>query len=256
MLENVVAAQLYTVREFTKTARGVAETLKKVADIGYSAVQISGFGPVDPKVVAKMVGDNGLTVAATHIGWDRFLSELDVVIEEHILWKCKHPAIGGLFGEYRSLDGLKRFLDELAPVAEKLAQVGMDFSYHNHSHEFARYGDKTWIEMLYEQSDADMLKFELDVYWVQHGGADPAYWVRKCAGREPLLHLKDMAITKDREQRYAEVGEGNLNWPAILDAAQESGVEWYLVEQDQCYERDPFESLAISYRNLKAMGLS
>ena len=256
MLENVVAAQLYTVREFTKTAKGVAETLKKVADIGYSAVQISGFGSVDPKVVAKMVEDNGLTVAATHIGWDRFLNELDVVIEEHILWKCKHPAIGGLFGEYRSLDGLKRFLDELGPVAEKLTQVGMDFSYHNHSHEFARYGDKTWIEMLYEQSDADMLKFELDVYWVQHGGADPAYWVRKCAGREPLLHLKDMAITKDREQRYAEVGEGNLNWPAILDAAQESGVEWYFVEQDQCYERDPFESLAISYRNLKAMGLS
>jgi sugar phosphate isomerase/epimerase len=65
-----------------------------------------------------------------------------------------------------------------------------------------------------------------------------------------------MAVTPEREQRFAEIGEGNLNWPAILAAAAESGVEWYLVEQDRCYNRDPFESLDISYRNLRAMGLS
>ncbi|NLG51054.1 MAG: sugar phosphate isomerase/epimerase [Chloroflexi bacterium] len=255
-MNKVVAAQLYTVREYTKTIEGVAETLKKVADIGYSAVQISGFGAgIDPKDVARLVEDNGLIVASTHTGWDRFLNDLDGVIEEHLLWKCKHPAIGGLPGEYHNPDGLKRFLDELAPIAEKLAEVGMDFSYHNHNHEFAKYDGKTWISMLYEQADPKMLKAELDVYWVQAGGADPTFWVRKCAGREPLLHLKDMAITPKREVRFAEIGEGNLNWPAILEAAKESGVEWYFVEQDQCYERNPFDSLAISYRNLNAMGL-
>ena len=256
MTEDVVGAQLYTVRKFTQTAEGVAEALRKVADIGYTAIQMSGFGSVDPEEVAKMVEGNGLTVASTHTSWDRFLNDLDAVIEEHLLWKCSHPAIGGLPGEYRSLDGLKRFVDELAPVAEKLAQVGMDFSYHNHNHEFVKYGDKTWLQLLYEQTDSSTLKFELDVYWVQAGGADPALWVSKCAGREPLLHLKDMSITPEREQRYAEVGEGNLNWPAILAAAKKGGVKWYLVEQDQCYDRDPFESLAISYRNLQAMGLS
>jgi sugar phosphate isomerase/epimerase len=77
-----------------------------------------------------------------------------------------------------------------------------------------------------------------------------------CAGREPLLHLKDFAMAPGREQRFAEIGEGNMNWDSILQAAQESGVEWYLVEQDRCYDRDPFESLAISYRNLVAMGFS
>ncbi len=256
MAKNVVGAQLYTVREFTKTIGGVADTLKKVADIGYKAIQISGFGPVDPKEVAKLVQDNGLTVAATHMSWDRFLNDLDAVIEEHLLWECPHPAIGGLPAEYRSIDGLKRFVDELAPISEKLAQVGMDFSYHNHNHEFVKYDGKTWLQRLLENSDANLLKFELDVYWVQAGGADPAQWVAKCAGREPLLHLKDMIVTWEREQRFAEIGEGNLNWPAILNAAAKGGVEWYLVEQDQCYDRDPFESLAISYRNLVAMGLS
>ena len=256
MIENVVGAQLYTVREFTKDIQGVAESMKKVADIGYTTVQTSGFGPVDPKEVAKIAEDNGLAIVSTHTNWDRFLNDLDAVIEEHLLYKCSHPAIGSLPGEYGFADGVRRFIDELGPIVERLDQVGMDFSYHNHNHEFARYGDKTMMQMLYEEADPSVLKFAVNVYWVQAGGADPALWVRKCAGREPLLHLKDMRVTPQREQRFAEVGEGNLNWEAILAAAKESGVEWYLVEQDRCYDRDPFESLAISYRNLRAMGLS
>ncbi len=256
MAKGIVGAQMYTVREFCKTLPEIAESCKKVADIGYTAVQISGFGPADPKDIAKVMEDCELTVASTHTAWPRFLNDLDAVIEEHKLWKCEHPAIGGVPQEYRSVDGLKRFLDELAPVTEKLAAEGMDFSYHNHNQELVRYGEKTWLEMLYEQGDPRYLKAEIDTYWIQAGGGDPAEWVRKCAGREPLLHLKDMCVTPEREQRFAEIGEGNLNWPAIMEAAEEGGVEWHLVEQDRCYDRGPFESLAISYRNLKAMGLS
>jgi sugar phosphate isomerase/epimerase len=256
MPQNVVGAQLYTVREFTKDLDGIADTLKKVADIGYTAIQISGFGPADPREVAKLCEDNGLTVASTHRSWPDFLNDLDTEIEIHKLWKCEHPAIGSLSGEYRSLDGLKRFLDELAPISERLAAEGMDFSFHNHNDELVKYEGKTWLARLYDQASPDMLKAEIDTYWIQAGGGDPAAWVRRCAGREPLLHLKDFTMAPGREQRFAEVGEGNLNWEAILAAAQEGGVEWYLVEQDQCYDRDPFESLAISYRNLVAMGFT
>jgi sugar phosphate isomerase/epimerase len=156
--------------------------------------------------------------------------------------------------EYFSIEGLKRFVDELGPVTEKLAAAGMDFSYHNHNHELARYGGKTWLAMLYEQASPKMLKAEIDTYWITAGGGDPTVWIRRMFGRQPLLHLKDMVIGPDRQQRFAEIGEGNLNWQAILQAARESGVEGVLVEQDQCYERGPLESLAISYNNLKAMG--
>ena len=254
MAKPVLGAQLYTTRQFTKTIEGVVETFKKVRDIGYTAVQISAFGPVDPKEVAKVIEDSGLKVASTHTGWGRFLGELDAVMEEHKLWNCPHPAIGGLGSEYRTAEGLKKFLDELGPVAERLAAEGMDFSYHNHNHEFRRIGEKTWLATLYDTADPKTLKAEIDTYWIQAGGGDPAAWVKKCAGREPLLHLKDMTMSEDREQRFAEIGEGNLNWPAILRAAEEGGVEWLLIEQDNCYGRDPFESLAISFRNLKAMG--
>ena len=254
-MKPVLGAQLYTVREYTQTLTGIASSLHKIADIGYKAIQISGFGPADPQDVAELIHETGLIVAATHMPWSSFQDKLDEVITTHQLWGCSHAAIGGLPGEYYSLEGLQRFLDELKPIAAELSRAGIDFSYHNHNHELARYGKKTWLAQLYELADPDMLKAELDVYWIQAGGGDPAAWVKTCAGRQPLLHLKDMAVSPEREQRMAEIGEGNLNWQAILEAAAQGGVEWYLVEQDYCYERNPFDSLAISYRNLTAMGL-
>ena len=252
----MLGVQLYTVRDFIKTVDGVAETLEKIADIGYDGVEIAALGPVDPARVADLIEENGLMVAGTHVAWGRFLNELDEVIGEHKTWGCAHAGIGGLPVEYYSMEGLDRFLKELSPIVKKLALEGIDFSYHNHNHELARYGERTWLQMLYEKAKPEMLKAEIDVYWIQAGGGDPSDWVRRCAGREPLLHLKDMAVSRGREQRFAEIGEGNLNWQAIMQAAREGGVEWYIVEQDNCYVRDPFESLAISYRNLKAMNVS
>ena len=80
------------------------------------------------------------------------------------------------------------------------------------------------------------------------------YWINKMKDRMPVIHVKDM-VMEDRTQLMAEVGEGNLNWPGILQACEDANVEWLAVEQDIC-QRDPFESLAISYNNLKAMGYS
>jgi len=138
-------------------------------------------------------------------------------------------------------------------MARKLKTYGLSFSYHNHSWELQKYGDRTVLDILYGESDPDVFNAEIDTYWIQHGGGDPAAWIRAVKGRIPLLHLKDMAVGPDGPM-MAEVGEGNLNWAAILAAAQEAGVEWYLVEQDVC-QRDPFDSLKISFDNLRAMGL-
>jgi sugar phosphate isomerase/epimerase len=116
-------------------------------------------------------------------------------------------------------------------------------------------GSHTWLAQLFDRTDPRQVQAELDTYWIQHGGGDPAAWIRRYAGRVPLLHLKDMCITPQGEQRYAEVGAGNLNWPAILAAAADAGVECYIVEQDECYARDPFDSVALSFRFLHSLGL-
>ncbi len=256
MAQSRLAAQLYTVREFTRTAEDLAASLKKIRDIGYTAVQVSAIGPIPHEDVKKFADDNGLTICNTHIAYDRLWHDVDSVVEQHQLWNCKHVAIGSLPPAYREDGeaGYRRFAAEAAQVGEKLYAAGLTFSYHNHSFEFVRFGARTALDIIYDESDPRYLQAEIDTYWVQHGGGDPAAWVRRMTDRMPVVHLKDMVIL-DNQQVMAEVGEGNLNWPAILQACQEAHVEWYAVEQDIC-QRDPFESLKISYDNLSAMGWS
>ena len=253
MAASQLAAQLYTVRDFTNTPAEIATTMKKVKQLGYDAVQCSALGTIDAHELKRIVDGEGLTICATHTDYDRMRDEPQAVIDEHNLWGCKHAAIGGLPQEYRSAEGYARFAKEASEVAKRLAEGGLTFSYHNHSFELERFNGRTGLEILYEDSDPKYFNSELDTYWIQHGGGDPAAWIRKLKGRAHIVHLKDMAMD-GRTQLFAEVGEGNLNWPAILDACKEAGVEWYIIEQDTC-QRDPFESLGISLRNLKEMGI-
>jgi sugar phosphate isomerase/epimerase len=251
----VLAAQLYTVRSSTQTAADLAATLEKIRAIGYTAVQLSALGPIPPSEVAAMLRDADLVACNTHVPYDRLQNDLDAVIAEHQLWDCRHVAVGSLPAAYRSQgeQGYRQFAREATGIGHKLYEAGLTFSYHNHAFEFQRFGDRTALEMLYAETDANHVQAEIDTYWVQFGGGDPAAWIRRMQGRMPVVHLKDMTI-QENTQQMAEVGEGNLNWPAILDACREAGVEWYAVEQDIC-QTDPFDCLATSYKNLTAMGI-
>ena len=181
MSNSVIAAQLYTVREFTKTPADVAETLKKVSAIGYRVVQISAFGPIDPQEVKTMLDGEGLTCCITHIDYDRLTDDLPAVIDQHKLWECKHVAVGSMPGPYQEngVDGIKKFAEEANEIGRKLHKAGLTFSYHNHSFEFVRVGDKTMMDILFEETDPRYVQAELDTYWVQHGGADVVQWSNK-----------------------------------------------------------------------------
>src|SRR6266545_4117264 len=257
MSKTVLAAQLYTVRQFVQTASEFAESMQKISAIGYKAVQISGIGPIPPKQVKQIVDDHGLTICNTHISYDLLENDLAGVIEQHQLWNCQNVAIGSMPAEYRTgEEGFRRFAVEASRIGQELARADLTFSYHNHSFEFIRYGKRTGLEIIFEESNPLYLKAELDTYWIQHGGSDPAAWIRRMKNRMPVIHLKDMAVMTEGwnvQQIMAEIGEGNLNWPDILAACREANVEWYAIEQDIC-QHDPFESLQISYNNLRAMG--
>ena len=155
--------------------------------------------------------------------------------------------------EYRDSDGFARFAREASSAARPLIEVGLTFSYHNHSFELERVGKRTGLQILADESDAATFSFEIDTYWIQHGGANPVTWLHRLRDRMHVVHLKDLAM-EGSQQLFAEVGEGNLEWGPILDACRDSGIEWYLVEQDRC-QRDPFDSLKLSLDNLRAMGL-
>jgi sugar phosphate isomerase/epimerase len=247
-----IAAQLYTVREFLKTPEDIARTLKKVASLGYKSVQASGLGPIEPGQLKRIADDVGLSICATHISFDRMRNEPQKVIDEHHLLECKYAGLGSMPAPFRNADGYVQFAKEASAVAKRLAEGGITFVYHNHSFELEKYGERTGLATLFEESDSEFFKAEIDTYWIQHGGGDPSYWITKLSSRLPVIHLKDMTMSGST-QIMAEVGEGNLNWPSILNACASAGVEWYVVEQDTC-QRDPFESLAISLRNLRRMG--
>lgn len=251
---SVIAAQLYTVREFTQTPEGIRETLRKISEIGYKSVQLSALGPIDVKELKAILDKYELSVCATHVGYESLKNDLSKVLEEHKILECKYIAIGSLPETYRTEEGYAKFAKEASEVGKRMYDKGFVFGYHNHSFELERFSSgKTGLEILYEESDSRYFAAEIDIYWIQHGGGDPCFWIEKLAGRIPLVHLKDMGI-KDGKQIMAEVGEGNLNWKRILDTCKNSGVEWYIVEQDIC-QRDPFESLKISLQNLNRMGI-
>ena len=245
-----IGAQLYTIRDFTTNVADFATSMKKIAGIGYKTVQISGIGGGIPiKDVADICASNSLEIVVTHTNPIKVRDEIETVIEDHRTMGAKYVGIGAMPGEYeRNIEGVKKFIADYTPVADALEKAGMMFMYHNHDFEFEKYGSKLMLDHL--KDDFPRLGFILDTYWVQAGGGDPAAWITKYSGRIPVIHFKDMSWSKG-SKRMAEVMEGNLNWPQIFAACPGAGVDYAMVEQDDCNGKDPFESLKISFDNLK-----
>lgn len=256
-----IGVQMYTLRDHCKTPADIASTCRKLREIGFGAVQVSALGPIKPGELRKILEDNGLICAATHRSFDQMRDDPQAVIDEHRVLGCELTALGGFgFGGAKESDW-DGFIESFNLIAERLAGDGLRVGYHNHSHEWAPFDapdkispNRTPIHKLLDGL-VDTVWFELDTYWIAHAGADPAVWIRNCAGRIPAVHVKDMTITPDRQQKMCEVGAGNLNWPAILDACKLAGVRWYLIERDHG-DLDPFDSLQISLENLNKMGIS
>lgn len=244
-----IGAQLYTVRSFTQDLASLAETLKKIAAIGYHTVQLSGTCAYEPAWIKDQLKQNGLTCVLTHTSAERLLKEPTLVCQEHEIYGCGHIGIG-----YYDIakEGMDAFVTKFAPVGSVLHQNGKQLMYHNHDMEFAKLGNSIILEQLAERFTAEQLGITLDTFWVQAGGADPAAWLYRLQGRTPCIHLKDMGYSRTMQP----VGEGNMNFDAILKAAQDTGVRYALVEQDDCNGEDPFACLARSYQYLTACGLN
>ena len=250
-----IGAQLYTVRDFTQTAADFADTIKKVADMGYTCVQVSGIGGgITPQEVADICKANNVEIVITHTPQNRIVNDTKQVIADHALMGAKYIGLGAMpWDKGGSKAGYESFVKELAPAAKAIKAAGFQFMYHNHAFEYLRFDGKTGMDYLANHlPDAG---FTLDTFWVQAGGADPAWQLKKLAGRVDVIHLKDFVIV-DNERRMAVVMEGNLNWDAIFAAAKEAGVKYAMVEQDDCYGRDPFECLHTSLQNLKKYGIA
>ncbi len=246
-----IGAQFYTVREQCKTLEDFALTLRRVADIGYKTVQISGTCPYPAAWLREQLDKNGLTCVLTHIPVPRLVGETAQVIAEHRVFDCPLIGLGWYaFDESREDATYAHFMNTFVPVAEEIRAGGRYFMYHNHDQEFKRLGDRIVLEKLAQDIPAELMGFTLDTFWVQAGGGDPAQWIGKLAGRVPAIHLKDYAYGR----KMAVVGEGNINFDRVFTEAERAGTKYLLVEQDDCNGEDPIECLRRSYAYLKACG--
>ena len=243
-----IAAQLYTVRDQMKTPAEVAAAFKKIAKIGYTAVQFGGLPAMTVDDLASMLSDSGLTCCSTHGTGEADMLD-DPAAAAEVVAKLDCPSIAYPYPSGVPLDTIDDALSlakRLNAAGKAYHAAGVSFAYHNHAIEFKRLDGRLVLDVLYEESDPRYLQGEPDTYWIQYGGGDPVQWCRKLAGRLPLLHMKDYKITPEGQPAFAEVGRGNLDWKKIVAAAEDGGCQWYIVEQDRC-DGDPFDSLKMSF---------
>ena len=253
MKRHQIAAQLYTIRDFLQTPEDIAQSMKKIRAIGYEAVQVSGMAPIDESELLRILDGEGLTCCATHEATKIIVEEPQRVVERLQKLGCKYTAVPspGQF-ELKTQAQVIEYSKRMDDAGKVLHENGLVLTYHNHHMEFRRLEGELILDTIYAQTDARYLQGEIDTYWVQYGGGDVVAWCEKLSNRLPLLHLKDYRITDDNKPDFAEVGQGNLNWNAIILAAEKSGCEWFIVEQDTT-PNDPFESLKISFDYLATL---
>lgn len=241
-----IALQLYTVRELTGT--DMLGTLRQLREQGYRAVEFAGFGGVPVEEIKAELDRLGMRTVALHIGVDDLQQPEQTLLEAKTLG-CDYLVVAFIVPERRTAEQARRFVEAFNRYGEICRDAGLRFAYHNHDFEFAPMDGTTIFDMLVEGTDPTLVNFELDVYWAQYAGVDPASLLRRLARRVPLLHAKDLAAGETRAP--VAVGEGTLPWTEILKASAEAEVEWYIVEVDNPGE--PLAEVETGLRNLERL---
>jgi len=247
-----IALQLYTLRDHLKTEADVARSFARVREIGYEWVQISGIGPMPTSDVKKLADAAGLGICATHESGQQIVDEPTKVADTLSTLGCRFTAYPFPHVPLNTLDEVFKLADDLNRSGEVLRSRGQLLTYHNHAIEFRKLQGKAILDWLYERMDPVLVQGEIDTYWVQAGGGDPAGYCARLSGRLPLLHLKDYAIDAQNEPVMAAIGDGNLSFPTILREAESAGTEWYIVEQDRGFD-DAFAAIATSLTYLRSL---
>ncbi|HEY5392432.1 MAG TPA: sugar phosphate isomerase/epimerase, partial [Hanamia sp.] len=215
-----------------------------------------GMSPVEFK---KVIKGNGLVMYSSHyrLGEDlengkavkgTILHDWEKAIEDATKVGLKYMVCAWLSPEERgTLDHYKKVADDLNVAGEKCRKAGIQLCYHNHNFEFEKQDGKYPYDILLA-TDPDLVKMEMDIYWITKAGQDPIALFKKHPGRFPLWHAKDM--DKTPEQNFTEVGNGIINFKEIFKYKKLAGMKYFYVEQDMT-PGDPFVSIKESIDYIK-----
>ncbi len=253
-----IGIQFYTLRDYCKNLDDFAETLKKVADIGYKNVQISGVCDYEPEWLKEQLDKNGLKCVVTHAPADLLKTDALKVCKNHDIIDCDTIGLG-YFGFSLKEEGYtyNDFKAQFGEAIKTVYENGKSFMFHNHAKEFMKIDGKCIIEKMVEDFAPYNLGVILDTFWVQAAGGDPAQWMEKFSGKIPIIHLKDYKYNENFStftDNIAVLGEGNINFDRVFQKAEGCGVKYMIVEQDECHGENPFDCIKRSYDYLRARG--
>jgi sugar phosphate isomerase/epimerase len=241
-----IALQLYSVRNILPNDfEGV---IRRVAAMGYKGVETSDFAGTTPAAAVKLFKALGLELAAMHVSLPTAGDKFNQLLELLAMFDC-HTIVSG-FGpdRYKTLDDTRKACDEFNRASALAQSHNLRFCIHNHWWEYLALEGSYPYKVMLEKLDP-RVGFEVDTYWVKTGGCDPAAVVKEVGKRAPLLHIKDGPAIREKPQ--VAIGDGALDFPAIIKAGQ--GVtEWLIVEFDSC-ATDILTAVEKSYQYLRGI---
>lgn len=240
-----VGLQLYTVRSLME--KDFEGTLAAVADVGYDEVEFAGYFGRSPQEVREVLAEVGLAAPAAHIPLAAFEQDLERILEAAATAGHRILVCPWLDPQDRTLARYRQLAGFWNEVGATCREAGMRFGYHNHDFEFEPIDGVIPMDLLLEETDPELVEFELDLFWITKGGHDPLRYFERYPGRFTLCHVKDMA----EGEAMVEVGRGRIDFAAIFARSEQAGLEHYFVEHDQ--PADPLASIAASHDHLSRL---
>ncbi|MBH0230623.1 sugar phosphate isomerase/epimerase family protein [Halobacillus yeomjeoni] len=245
MVSIPIAAQMFTLRK--ESEQDFEGTLREVAKLGFDGVEFAGFGGLEAEEVKRLIDELELKAVSCHIPLETLKTDLKQVLVDLKTLDCSYVVCPYI--ENREEADYMNLIADLNDIGDECRKEGITLCYHNHDFELERLNDgRTALETIYDETEANTVMAEFDVYWLKKAGEHPDDWIERYAGRTPLLHLKDM--TNDEEGFFAELGTGGVDIPSILQTGKDAGVKWWIIEQDQC-RQSPLKSLETSINYLR-----
>ena len=254
--EKVIGLQIYTLRD--QIPGDMEGTLSKVAEIGYKNIEGYGYGNrmilgKSPVEFRKIVEDIGMKLPSMHVVTELTTTESKVDIMDQ--WKVTVEDMASIDVKYvvyaiiaeqerKTLDDFKKWAERFNHFGEICKQAGCQFAYHNHAFEFEPKEGQMLYDILLKSTDPELVKFEIDLYWITKGGQDPVAYIEKNPGRFELYHIKDMENSP--EKTFTEVGQGTVNFEKVFKVRETAGMKMFFVEQDQT-KIDRFKSIKMSF---------
>lgn len=237
-MENI-GLQLYSIKELTQ--QDFLGTLKNVAEIGYHGVEFAGYFNTPSKELKKALEDLGLKSAGSHVGIAKLQENLEQVIEYSLEIGDPYIICPALPQEMSAnMDAYKRTADLLNGIGQKCKENRLKFGYHNHAFEFEKHEGHYGLDILFENTQPDLLFMELDTFWVEYCGLRSVDVINKYKERCSILHIKDMVSLEKKKNTV--IGNGIMDFKGITALGKQYNVEWYTVEQEE-FQKPQLESI-------------